>query len=160
MYVNNKKNIPDYDHPFNVTIINDNTIREKRPAAVPDRVNYLCVFVGGKGRDNKLVKITSQSEFLKEYGKPNIFKYGQPILNAYASIADAYSHAYCMRVMPLDAMYSNMIVSAKYKVVEGSLEVKLVRDTELSLNNAAHLEGILLQKRNDEEDEAGYKTLP
>ena len=160
MYVNNKKNIPDYDHPFNVTIINDNTIREKKAATVPERVNYLCVFVGGKGRDNKLVKITSQSEFLKEYGKPNIFKYGQPILNAYASIADAYSHAYCMRVMPLDAMYSNMIVSAKYKVVDGSLEVKLVRDTELALNNAAHLEGLLLQKRNDEEDEAGYKTLP
>lgn len=160
MYVNNKKSIPDYDHPFNVTLINDNTIREKRAPLVPERVNYLCVFAGGKGRDNKLVKITSQSDFVKEYGKPNIFKYGQPILNAYASITDAYSHAYCMRVMPLDAMYSNMIIVAKYKVVEGNLEVKLVRDTEMALNNAEHLEGILMQYNNEEEDEAGYKTVP
>ena len=160
MYVNNKKSIPDYDHPFNVTIINDNSVLDKKSQVVPERVNYLCIFVGGKGRDNKLLKITSQAEFIKEFGKPDILKYGQPILNAYASITDAYSHAYCMRVMPLDAMYSNMIVSAKYKVVDGNFEIKLVRETEMALKNGDHLEDIMLQKRNDEEDEAGYKTIP
>ena len=160
MYVNNKKSIPDYDHPFNVTLINDNSALEKKGTVLPERVNFLSVFVGGKGRDNKVLKMTSQQEFIKEFGKPNMQKYGQPILNAYTSIADAYSHAYCMRVMPLDALYSNMIISAKYKVVDGSLEVKLVRETEMGLQKGEQLEGILLQKRNDEEDEAGYKTLP
>ena len=160
MYVNNKKNIPDYDHPFNVTIINDNSALEKASQVLPERVNFLCVFVGGKGRDNKLLKMTTQNDFVKEYGKPDIVKYGQPILNAYASITDAYSHAYCMRVMPQDALYSNMIVSMKYKVNEGNFEVKLVRETEMALNNGDHLDSILLQKRNDSEDEAGYKTMP
>lgn len=160
MYVNNKNNIPEYDHPFNVTLINDNSAIPKKPQAAPDRVNYLCVFVGGKGRDNKLIKMTRQSDFIKEFGKPDMLKYGQPILNAYASIIDAYSHAYCMRVMPLDALYSNVIVSIKYKVVDGNLEIKFVRNTEMSLNNADHLEDVLYQMKNDEEDEAGYKTIP
>ena len=160
MYVNNKKSIPDYDHPFNVTIINDNSVLDKKSQVIPERVNYLCVFVGGKGRDNKLIKVTTQADFIKEYGKPDILKYGQPILNAYASITDAYSHAYCMRVMPQDALYSNMIICAKYKVVDGNLEVKLVRETEMALQNGDHLEGILLQKSDEEEDEAGYKTIP
>ena len=160
MYVNNKKSIPDYDHPFNVTLINDNSAIDFRGEAIPERVNYLCVFVGGKGRDNKLLKMTTKNDFIKEFGKPDILKYGQPILNAYASIADAYSHAYCMRVMPQDALYSNIIVSMKYRVVDGNLEVKMVRETEMMLNNGDQLEGILLEKRNDEEDEAGYKTMP
>ena len=51
MYVENRNNIPDYDHPFNVTIINDNSAMPRRSQIVPDKVNYLCVFVGGKGRD-------------------------------------------------------------------------------------------------------------
>ena len=160
MYVNNKKSIPDYDHPFNVTIINDNSAIDKKSQVMPDRVNYLCIFLSGKGRDNKLIKMTTQSDFIKEYGKPDILKYGQPGLNAYASINDAYSHAYCMRVMPADACYSNMIVSVKYKVNGENLEIKLVRETEVGLQNSGQLEGIMLQKRNDEEDEAGYKTIP
>lgn len=160
MYVNNKNNIPEYDHPFNVTLINDNSAIPRKPQVAPDRVNYLCVFVGGKGRDNKLIKMTTKNEFIKEFGKPNILKYGQPILNAYSSIVDAYSHAYCMRVMPLDALYSNMLVVIKYKVVDGNLEIKFVRNTEMALNNAEHLEDVLYQMKNDEEDEAGYKTIP
>ena len=44
MYVNNKKSIPDYDHPFNVTIINDNSALDKKSQVMPERVNYLCIF--------------------------------------------------------------------------------------------------------------------
>lgn len=160
MIVNNSKSIPDYDHPFNVTIINDNSQIDIPSQAIDDRVNFLCVFVGGKGRDNKLIKKTTKAAFLSEFGKPDIIKYGQPILNAYASITDAYSHAYCMRVMPLDACYANMMILAKYKVVDGNLEVKLVRDTEMKLNNQNQMESILLQKADDAEDDAGYKTIP
>ena len=160
MYVNNKKSIPDYDHPFSVTLINDNSVLEPRSTSVPNRVNFLCVFVSGKGRDNKLIKFTNQNEFVKEYGKPDVLKYGQPILNAYASINDAYSHAYCMRVMPQDAKYSNLIVVAKYKVNGDKFEVKLVRETELALSNGDNLEAVLDQFNSTEEDEAGYKAVP
>ena len=160
MYVENKNNIPDYDHPFNVTIINDNSAIPRRPQIVPEKVNYLCVFVGGKGRDNKIIKKTNKADFVNEFGKPDIAKYGQPILNAYASIIDAYSHAYCMRVMPLDATYSNLIVSAKYKISESALDIKLVGEVESTLNNAEHLQSIFDQKISEEEDEAGFKTVP
>jgi hypothetical protein len=160
MYVENKKSIPDYEHPFNVTLINDNSAIPRPVQTVPERVNYLCVFAGGKGRDNKIVKITNKADFVKEYGKPDMLKYGQPILNAYASIVDAYSHAYCLRVMPFDACYANLFVSVKYKVEDGILKVKYVRETEMGVNNQEHFEGVLDQKRNDEEDEAGFKTLP
>ena len=161
MYVENKKNIPEYDHPFNVTLINDNSAIPRNQQTIPERVNYLCIFVGGKGRDNKLIKKTNKAGFISEYGQPDIFKYGQPILNAYASIVDAYSHAYCMRVMPLDACYSNMIVSIKYRRnIDGHLEVKFVRETEMGLNNEGHLQEILDDRFNDQEDEGGYKTIP
>jgi hypothetical protein len=160
MYVENRNNIPDYDHPFNVTIINDNSAMPRRPQIVPDKVNYLCVFVGGKGRDNKLIKKTNKADFIREFGEPNIIKYGQPILNAYASIIDAYSHAYCMRVMPPDACYSNLMVLAKYKLSDGSLDIKLVGEVESDLKNAEQFQSIFDQKRSDEEDEAGFRTIP
>ena len=99
----NGTNYLDYDHPYNVTIINDNTVIQRNNTVIPNRINFLNVFMGGKGRDNKLLKMMSKSQFVSEYGKPDASKYGQPILNAYASIVDQYSYAYCMRVMPNDA---------------------------------------------------------
>ena len=155
----NGKNIVDYDHPFNVTIINDNSVIPDFSTAAPERVNFLCVFTGGKGRDNKLIKMTSKADFVQEFGKPDVLKYGQPILNAYASIVDQYSYAYCMRVMPDNACYSNIIVMAKYKV-EDSLKIKLVTKSVGNLNNASQFESIVDQEASDQEDEAGFKTVP
>lgn len=156
----NGKNIADYDHPFNTTIINDNSAIPSTSTSVPDRVNYMCVFIGGKGRDNKLIKKTSRADFVKEYGKPNALLYGQPILNAYASIVDQYSHAYCMRVMPTDAGYSNLIVMAKYKKGPDNLEIKLVSKSVSELNNPDQFAGLVEQETNLEEDFDGYKVIP
>lgn len=156
----NGKNMVDYDHPFNVTIINDNSVTPSTVNSVPDRVNYMSVFIGGKGRDNKLLKKTSQSDFIKEYGKPNALLYGQPILNAYASIVDQYSHSYCMRVMPTDACYSNLIVLAKYKVNVDVLDVKIVSKSIADLKDAKQFQSLVDQESNSVEDEAGYKTVP
>ena len=148
----NGRNIIDYDHPFNVTIINDNSAIPEFKTSVPERVNFLCVFMGGKGRDNKLLKITSKADFISEFGKPDILKYGQPILNAYASTVDQYSHAYCMRVMPLDACYSNIIVLAKYKVADGTMDVKIVSKSVGSLNNSAQFQAMVEQEESNTED--------
>ena len=155
----NGKNIVDYDHPFNVTIINDNSVIPEFNTSIPDRVNFLCVFMGGKGRDNKLIKMTSKTDFIEEFGKPDVLKYGQPILNAYASIVDQYSYAYCMRVMPTDACYSNLIVLAKYKL-EDNLKIKIVTKSIGQLNNVNQFESMIEQETSFEEDEAGYKTIP
>lgn len=160
MYVSDQKTLMNYDHPNNQTIINDNTIINEPKTSVPERVNYMCVFVGGKGRDNKLIKKVSKGDFVTEYGKPDA-KYGQPILNAYASIVDQYSHAYCMRVMPNDACYSNLIVAIKYKDDEnGNVSIKLVGDSVGGLNNASQFQSIIDTKYNEEPDSEGYKTVP
>ena len=57
MYVSNKANIIDYDHPFNVTLINDNSGFDRTKTEAVSRVNFLNVFMCGKGRDNKLLRI-------------------------------------------------------------------------------------------------------
>ena len=162
MPVVNGNNITYYDHPFNVTVINDNSIIPTTVTAVPERVNYLCVFAGGKGRDNKLLKMTSKNEFIREFGKPDALKYGQPILNAYASIVDLYSHAFCMRVMPADAGYANLIVMAKYKVSDdgANLEIKYETKSVGNLNNMEHFQATMEKNQNLEPDEGGFKTVP
>ena len=156
----NGKNIADYDHPFNTTIINDNSAIPSTNTTIPERVNYMCVFIGGKGRDNKLIKKTSKADFVKEYGKPNALLYGQPILNAYASIVDQYSHAYCMRVMPNDACYSNLIVMAKFKKTPENLEIKLVTKNIANLKNSNQFASLVEQETDLTEDFNGYKTVP
>lgn len=161
--ITDSKTIMNFDHPFNQTIINDNSVIPDPQSSVPERVNYLNVFIGGKGRDNKLIKKTSKSDFVKEYGKPNSLKYGQPILNAYASIVDQFSHAYCMRVMPLDACYSNVIVYAKYKMTvasEAVMEVKIEAKSEGDFKNVSQFESLVDKITNSEADEQGYFTTP
>ena len=162
MPVVNGNNITYYDHPFSVTVINDNSVIPTTTTVAPERVNYLCVFMGGKGRDNKLIKMTSKSEFVNEFGKPDALKYGQPILNAYASIVDLYSHAFCMRVMPNDAGYANVMVLAKYKVSDdgANLEIKYETKAINSLTNPEHFRATMEKNQNLEPDAAGFKTVP
>ena len=150
-----------YDHPYNVTIINDNTVVEKPKTSIPNRINFLSIFTGGKGRDNKLLKKLTKSDFVKEYGRPDIIKYGQPILNAYASIVDSYSYSYCMRVMPLNACYSNIIVCAKYKVNDdGNFEVQIENKFAEGLNNQQQFQSMIDAHTKMEEDEEGFKCIP
>lgn len=158
--INDGNPIYNYDHPFNQTIINDNTIEHTVKTSVPDRVNYMCVFVGGKGRDNKLLKKTSRDDFVSEYGRPDILKYGQPILNAWSSIVDSYSHAYCMRVMPKDACYSNIIVSVKYKKTDDGLVTKLVAESVGGLIEKNRIQSIMDNKTSDKPDAEGYNIVP
>ena len=158
--INDSNPIYNYDHPFNQTIINDNTVEQTVKYSVPDRVNYMCVFIGGKGRDNKLLKKTSRDDFINEYGKPDVLKYGQPILNAWASIVANYSHAYCMRVMPLDACYSNIIISVKYKETDEGLVTKIVAESVGGLNNKNQLQSVMDNKILDNPDAEGYKSVP
>lgn len=155
-------NIIRYDHPFNQTIINDNSAIPEPRTQIPDKVNYLSVFIGGKGRDNKLLKKKSKSAFIQEFGKPDGLKYGQPIMNAYASIVDLYSHSYCMRVMPFDAAYSNAIICLKYKenADSSAVEIKTHVESVGSLINAAQFSTIVESKFNDTADAEGFKTVP
>lgn len=162
MIITDGSSIINYDHPFNQTIINDNSVIQSVKDSTPERVNFMSVFVGGKGRDNVLLKKTSRADFITEYGKPDGLKYGQPILNAYASIVDQYSHAYCMRVMPTDACYSNIIICIKYKNDENNtmVQCKIAADSVGGLNNKDQFQAVVDAYENAEADLEGYKTVP
>ena len=65
-----------------------------------------------------------------------------------------------MRVMPVDACYANLIVLAKYQVLENTLIVKLEAEVMPGLNNVDQFRAHVDSLASDEADEAGMKTLP
>lgn len=108
--------IPEYLNPHVMTVINDNTIIEDEVSVGETPVRALQVFTSPKGRDNVIIPFESVSEYLKEYGNPNINLYGQPGYMPYAYLGSNNARVYCMRVMPDDAAFSNVVIVAKVKV--------------------------------------------
>lgn len=109
--------IPKYTVPHVETYINDNSIFTDTTdvAAADDSVRLICVFTSSKGEDNVIKKITSLRQYLDEYGNPNYSLYGQPGYMPYNALSSGQATCYCMRVMPEDAKYSNVAISALCK---------------------------------------------
>jgi len=121
--------IPSYLVPHVMTVINDNsTFTETTAVQSEDGVRLLCVFASSKGEDGVVKAITSAADYIEEYGTPNFNLYGQPCFMPYAALSSGNAKCYCMRVMPDDAAYANIIVSAYAKVDANtnSLTVKFV----------------------------------
>ncbi len=76
---------------------------------VPSTIGFMCGLTR-KGRDNELLFIGSRSEFISEFGEPNITEfgknYGQGPYNAYNYLGESGS-LYWIRPLPDDATYSN-----------------------------------------------------
>ena len=106
--------IPEFTVPHVQTYINDNSIFTDTTdvAAADDAVRLVCVFASGKGEDNVVKKMTSLKNYLEEYGNPNYNLYGQPGYMPYAALSTGNASCYCMRVMPDNAYYSNVVISA------------------------------------------------
>jgi len=77
---------------------------------VPATIGFLCGFTN-KGRDNELVFIGGRSEFISEFGEPNITdfgkNYGQGPYLAYNHLGESGS-LYWIRCLPDDAQYANL----------------------------------------------------
>jgi len=110
--------VPSYLHPHTETFINDNTVFEEVVSPPQDGVRFICALTSSKGRDGVLLPFDVSSKYLEEYGNPNYKLFGQSGYMPYTALLTAQAKAWCMRVMPDDATYANVVVLAKAKVVE------------------------------------------
>lgn len=108
--------IPEYSQPYVSTYINDNTEVQDITTPTPNGIKIISVFTSGEGRDGVLLSKDNVTDYLSEYGNPNYKLYGQPGYMPYAALSSNQAKAWCMRVMPDDASYANMVIVAKIKV--------------------------------------------
>lgn len=108
--------IPKYSFPHEEVYITDNSAQTLDDLSNSSVIYpYICVFAGPKGIDNKLVKITSLTNYRKMFGSTNFKKYGQPHLMPEAILENNNTEVWAMRVMPDDALYANSVLSLWYK---------------------------------------------
>lgn len=151
--------IPEYLHPHEATYINDNT-RYEDYVSGESGVRFLNVFASSKGRDNQLLSFTSITDWVNEYGLPDYRRYGQPGYNAYVALSTGLASSQSMRVMPPDASYANMVLVAKYQVLDGKLKMKFETKTVTGILNSDDLQAYVDRMEDSEPDEEGYQTLP
>lgn len=105
--------VPSYLVPHVQTYINDNSLISELPTEVADpAVRLLCVFTSAKGEDGKVKTIDNVADYIDEYGTPNFSLYGQPCYMPYAALSSGNAKVHCLRVMPEDAAYANVIICA------------------------------------------------
>lgn len=151
----------EYLHPSVSTRIIDNSIIFM---AAQGLTNLYAVITADKGKDNVIQYITSPTEYLFEYGTPDIAKHGQAPMNLYQWI-NTSGGAYVLRVVPPDATYSNLVGQIHYRdevtQTDGNFFVKtavshVVRnpalieaDNALDLDRGAVTQQMVLDYLND-----------
>ena len=127
--------IPKYQHPSETTFIFDNTVVSDTEDMNDQVCRMLFVFASPKGRDNKLLEKRSLTTLVEEYGYPDYKRYGQPYYMPYTALASGNATGWCMRVMPSDSAYANLIYAVKIKkdtvTDEETLEEKNVMQVKL-----------------------------
>jgi hypothetical protein len=111
-------------------------------AQVPATTGFF-VFLSKKGEDNKMKFVTSRSDFINEFGEPNINdfgrEYGQQMYHIFNFLGESGS-AYIMRVLPDsgdgNAAYSNIRVDATAS--DSSADISITWKT--GMNSHAELE--------------------
>jgi hypothetical protein len=94
---------------------------------VPSTIGFMCGLTR-KGRDNELTFIGSRSEFISEFGEPNITEfgknYGQGPYNAYNYLGESGS-LYWIRCLPDDANYSNLRIDTKLAAADATTSISI-----------------------------------
>lgn len=154
--------IPEYLVPHVKTYINDNSIYEDVIAEpVDDGVRLLCVFASERGEDRVVKTFTDYREYIKEYGTPNYELYGQPCYMPYVALLSGNAKVHCMRVMPADAAYSNLIIYANIKNEDGEyVKAYFTAKYEEGLTDPNSLQATVDINTNPEADANGYKAYP
>jgi hypothetical protein len=110
---------------------------------VPATIGFIAGLTR-KGRDNQLVFVGSRSEFMTEWGEPNINdytkNYGQGPYIAYNHLGESGS-LYWMRCLPDDATYSNLKISARLEAEDSTASISITYVD--SINNTADLKTAL-----------------
>jgi hypothetical protein len=96
-------------------------------AAVPSTIGFTAGLTK-KGRDNELIFVGSRSDFINEWGEPDITEfgknYGQGPYIAYNFLGESGA-LYWMRVLPDDATYSNMRIDTKLATGDSTASVSI-----------------------------------
>ena len=122
----NQQIVPKYTFPHEETYINDNTDRILTdPVANTVVYPYLSVFASSRGIDNKFVRMDTDKQYVKMFGKTDYRKYGQPHLMPLAYLSQPNTVVWCMRVMPNDATYANSVLSVWYKADKENKKFRL-----------------------------------
>ncbi len=111
---------------------------------VPSTIGLLCGF-SKKGRDNEVIFVGSRSEYISEWGEPNIVDYGKnfgqgPYIG-YNFLGESGS-LYWMRLMSDDAAYSNLRIDAQLAAADTTASISITyvesinTKTELKTNLA------------------------
>ena len=150
--------IPKYLQPHEEVYINDNTYYED---VTDDNSGpkFLCVFVGGKGRDKLLLK-RSFSDFIAEYGYPNYRKWGQAMYMPYTMLFSGNAQCQCLRLTAEDATYANIIIVVGYKQEDAKLKLKFKTYTRTNIRNIDDLEVFANGLETSVPDEEGYCYVP
>lgn len=157
--------IPEYLVPHVQTYINDNSVFEDFTAnPSDDGVRLLCVFASAKGEDGVIKVIDNPADYIEEYGTPNYNLYGQPCYMPYAALNSGYAKCLCMRIMPSDAAYANLVVLAKVKTDEDTKAVK-VKFSSVALNDLTDGDSLglrvdALTMESPTVDDEGYSVYP
>jgi hypothetical protein len=157
--------IPEFLHPHVASYINDNTLITESPAPVVDPLRTLMVFTSGKGRDNVLIDKESQVDYLEEFGNPNYALYGQPGYMPFAFLGQPNTRVSCMRVMPDDATYANVLLVVKVKVddtdpLNKKLLVKHLAQFFPSVSSPSDFIAAAQAVEDTDPDVDGYQTYP
>ena len=154
--------IPKYWHPHVETYINDNTVYTQKTEELTNAVDSMFIFFSPKGRDNKILKITSLSDFLDEYGTPSM-NFGQACYMPYAKLSGG-TPCYCMRVTDNESTYANVVISAKVKWDgDGNkLIIKYVAETLPNLKDLAAVTSEMdtLSTTGQTPDDEQFTTFP
>ena len=110
--------VPKWSYPYVETIINDysQVVDKTKVYPIDPVVTYAFPFVSPKGVDNKFVRKYSPSRFEATFGKSNYKKYGQPLMMPYAVLDNPNVYVWGMRVMPVNAAYSNNLITLNYRI--------------------------------------------
>ena len=159
---------PEYKQPHVATYINDNTKYTEDVVSVDNNVKFLSVFRSYMGPDNVIIKVTKLNDFINMYGESDFSKYGQPLLMPIAELTTGIASVHCMRVMPTDATYANVIVSALYKKDESTKKMTIKYHSEY-LDSTARETGAITEDAvkaafvsaaSDTPDDKGFKKIP
>lgn len=167
---------PEYKQPHVATYINDNTKYTEDIVSVDDNVKFLSVFRSYMGPDNVIIKVKKLNDFINMYGESDYAKYGQPLMMPIAELTTGISSVHCMRIMPTDATYANIIVSALYKEDEVSKKMIIkyhseFLDTTASTSSDQGYTGAInedeiqaafnsIAEKGKTADEQGFKKIP
>jgi len=121
-------------HPHVASTITSNILFTNGDAS---DVSFFYAIVSEKGLDNKVQIMSSGAQFIKEYGEPNMRKFGQAGHNI-INLLGAGANVYVLRVLPDDATYAHGFFNIQTKVNIGEKPVKTI-DDEIIYKDDVHL---------------------